>query len=331
MKIPEVVKAVDRVVYWVFKNVLGKKKHLSYRYLFQRLRYVRSVGRDLAKRPVDRIVFENHPTLLMSLRMRGNGERYEGRYFYHVHNILSGFYGCEKEMLGCRKVLGVSGYALREIAKLAQGRFSASRLAMLRNKVDEGIFTGMLGEDEALALRIKHGIPDGARVVLFGGRLCPEKGALELVEAFAKVETRGSRFCSFSGPIYYGSKMKSEYEMKLSSAAESFGGDRIIFTGFVKHEEMPSYYADGGRRRCPFGLERLGPSCGNRAPYRETARRDHRDGRHSRIRHGWRRFRHLARGRRSCGQPRQIYRRDPRRQHPACSKRRCRLERQVLL
>ena len=36
--------------------------------------------------------------------------------------------------------------------------------------------------------------------------------------------------------------MKSEYEMKLSSAAESLG-DRIIFTGFVKHEEMPSYYA----------------------------------------------------------------------------------------
>lgn len=241
VKIPEVVKAVDRVVYWVFKNVLGKKKHLSYRYLFQRLRYVRSVGRDLAKRPVDRIVFENHPTLLMSLRMRGNGERYEGRYFYHVHNILSGFYGCEKEMLGCRKVLGVSGYALREIAKLAQGRFSASRLAMHRNKVDEGIFTGMLGEDEALALRIKHGIPDGARVVLFGGRLCPEKGALELVEAFAKVETEEAVLLVL-GSYYYGSKMKSEYEMKLSSAAESLG-DRIIFTGFVKHEEMPSYYA----------------------------------------------------------------------------------------
>ena len=241
VKIPAIVEYIDRAVYRVFKDILRKEKHLSYRYLFQRLGYVRAVGRDLAKKPVDRIVFENHPTLLMSLRTRGNAKQYEGKYFYHMHNILSGFYGCEKEMLGCRKILGVSGYALREMEKLAQSRLSASQLAVFRNKVDEGIFTGMLGEDEALALRSKHGVPEGARVVLFGGRLCPEKGALELIEAFAKVETEEAVLLVL-GSYYYGSKMKSEYEKRLSSAAESLE-DRIIFTGFVKHEEMPAYYA----------------------------------------------------------------------------------------
>lgn len=241
VRTPTVVRAADHIVYFLAKNVLRKEKHMSYRYIFQRLHFIRKVGKGLAEEPVDRILFENHPTLLMALRVAGNRERYAGKYDYHMHNSPSGFFGCEEEFLGCRKVIGVSRYILGEAERLTGGRIDASRLVVLRNRVDDAAFSGRIDKGQLDALRENLGIPAGAKVVLFGGRLCSEKGALELVQAFGRLRD-ASAVLLVLGSYYYGSKMKSEYEERLGVAAESLG-DRIKFTGFVEHEKMPLYYA----------------------------------------------------------------------------------------
>lgn len=238
---PLPVRAADCLIYFIAKVVLRKKRHFSYRYILQRLWFIRSVGKGLAKEPVDRIVFENSPTLLMALRVKGNRERYADKWMYHMHNIVPSFFGCEEDMLACRKVLGVSEYALRELQEFSGNRFDASRLVVLRNKVDERVFTGKISPERAAELRTRHGIADDAKIVLFGGRLTPEKGALELIKAFGKLADMNAVLLVV-GAYYYGSKMKSEYEERLETAAKSLG-DRIVFTGFVAHDEMPDYYA----------------------------------------------------------------------------------------
>lgn len=238
---PLLVRAGDRFIYFVAKDILRKKKHLSYRYILQRLWFIRTVGKGLAEEPVDRIVFENSPTLLMALRVKDNRQRYAGKWMYHMHNVVPSFFGCEDDMLACRKVLGVSEYALGELQKFAGNKFDESKLVVLRNKVDEKVFTGEIAPERAAELRARHGIADDAKVVLFGGRLTPEKGALELIEAFGKLGDVNAVLLVV-GAYYYGSQMKSEYEERLEAAAKSLGG-RIVFTGFVAHDEMPDYYA----------------------------------------------------------------------------------------
>ena len=238
---PLLVRAGDRFIYFVAKDILRKKKHLSYRYILQRLWFIRTVGKGLAEEPVDRIVFENSPTLLMALRVKDNRQRYAGKWMYHMHNIVPSFFGCEDDILACRKVLGVSEYALGELQKFAGNKFDESKLVVLRNKVDEKVFTGEIAPERAAELRARHGIDDDAKVVLFGGRLTPEKGALELIEAFGKLGDVNAVLLVV-GAYYYGSQMKSEYEERLEAAAKSLGG-RIVFTGFVAHDEMPDYYA----------------------------------------------------------------------------------------
>lgn len=239
--VPLPVLAGDRIIYFIAKDILRKTKHLSYRYILQRLWFIRSVGKGLAKEPVDRIVFENSPTLLMALRVKDNRDRYANKWMYHMHNILPSFFGCEEDMLACRKVLGVSEYVLRELREFSGNRFDERKLVVLRNRVDERAFTGEISPERAQGLREKHCIPEGAKVVLFGGRLTSEKGALELIEAFGKLGDMNVVLLVL-GSYYYGSKMCSEYEIRLQEAAKSLG-ERIIFTGFVAHDEMPDYYA----------------------------------------------------------------------------------------
>lgn len=241
VKTPVIIRALDRVVYFLAKDVLRKKKHMSYRYIFQRLHFIRSVGKGLALDPVDRVVFENSPTLFMTMRVAGNRERYANRCIYHMHNVIPGFFGCEKEFFASRRVLGVSRYTLDELEKLAGGRIEASKLVVLRNRVDESVFTGQISDERRRELRERHGIPDGSKVVLFGGRLTPEKGALELIEAFGELGDVDVVLLVL-GSYYYGSKMKSEYEERLEATARSLG-KRIIFTGYVDHSEMQDYYA----------------------------------------------------------------------------------------
>lgn len=241
VKTPIVLRAVDRLIYLFAKHVLKKQKHMSYRYILQRLHFISVVGRQLASNPVDRIVFENHPSLLMALKMSGNSERYRGRYFYHMHNVFPSFFGCRDQLLGARKILGVSNYVLRELSILSEGAIESRRMQVLRNRVDEKIFTGIRNQGVDRELREKYSIPKDAKIVLFSGRLNPEKGALEVIEAWARVHTQNAVLL-IVGSYYYGSSMKSDYEKTLESAARFVGSD-VRFTGFVAHDEMPRLYA----------------------------------------------------------------------------------------
>lgn len=240
-QVPMLIRIADKIIYCIAKNVLHRNKHLSYRYVLQRMLFIYNTGRALAAESFDRIVFENSPSLLLALHISNNKKIYMNKYIYHMHNIIPSFFGCEDDMLACRKVLGVSNYALNELQKFSGGKFDDARLAVLRNNVDERVFTGKISLARDRELRRRYGIPNDAKIILFGGRLTPEKGALEMVRAFSKLVDMNV-YLLIMGSYYYGSKMRSDYEQHVEQAAREYS-DRIVFTGFIPHSEMPDYYA----------------------------------------------------------------------------------------
>lgn len=238
---PSFIQLADKIIYFISKRLLHKEKHLSYRFILQRLHYIWAVGRHLSKNDVDKVVFENHPTLLGALRISDNESHYKDRVYYHMHNLLPSFFGLKKELMGCRRILGVSDYVLNELYSASGEELNRSQLVKVANKVDESQFTGKLSADKNRELRQKHGIPESSPIVLFGGRLCEEKGALELIKAFGLLPQRNATLLIL-GSYYYGSGMKSSYELELEECAKELG-DRIKFTGFIDHDAMPDYYA----------------------------------------------------------------------------------------
>lgn len=254
IKTPMLVKAADRCIYWAAKYILRKKKLMSYRYIAQRLWYIRKVAKALSKddasgrAPFDKVMIENHATLFMTMQKYGNAERYADKVYYHLHNEVTNDFGCKHEIAGVKKVLGVSNYIVGTLDKFlrehGEGGLKPEQKAVWRNGVDASRFGSDEAKHKAKAFRAKYGISDDDIVFLFSGRLTPEKGAEELLEAFTQVAAQvPNAKLVVAGAFFFNSNIKSSFEQKLHDlASQPQVKERIIFTGFVDYNDMPALY-----------------------------------------------------------------------------------------
>lgn len=237
---PALVRALDGVVYWAAKNLLQVRKNMSFRYIFQRLWFIRAVGARLAEADHDAVVIENHATLFGVLRRRGNSDRYRGRVFYHLHNEVTRDFGNADEIVAVKRVLGVSSYINGTLHR-RYPEMSDSQFTVLRNAVDSSRFGTPAAEAEGRRLRASWGVGEDDIVFLFSGRLTAEKGAKELLQSFVLADLPNAKLV-IAGGYFFGTGLTSEFERELRSLATQ-AGERIVFTGFVPYEQMPAVYA----------------------------------------------------------------------------------------
>ncbi len=237
---PAIVRAMDGAVYWIVKHILRASKNMSFRYVLQRLWFIRAVGARLAAADHDAVVVENHPTLFAALRRRGNSSRYRDRVFFHLHNEVTRDFGNADEIVEVKRVLGVSSY----INHTLQRRFPEmcdDQFTVLRNAVDTTRFGTAESETEGNKLRSEWGVGRDDVVFLYSGRLTAEKGAGELLQAFVGADLSNAKLVLVGG-YFFGTGLTSEFETRLRDLA-SEAGDRIVFTGYVPYERMPEIYA----------------------------------------------------------------------------------------
>lgn len=240
VKPPAVVRALDAAAYRVAKHVLRIRKNMSFRFVFQRLWFIRAVGVRLARADHERVVIENHATLFGVLRRHGNSARYRDHVFFHLHNEVTRDFGSGSEIVAVKRVLGVSSF----INGTLQRRFPRIRddqLAVLRNAVDVARFGTPAAEAAGTRLRAQWGVAETDVVFLFSGRLTAEKGAEELLEAFLLADLPNAKLV-FAGGYFFGTGLTSEFERRLRTLAAQ-AGDRIQFTGYVSYDQMPGVYA----------------------------------------------------------------------------------------
>ncbi len=231
---------LDRIIYFLAKNVLKKANHMSYRYILQRLNYIGKVSRILQKNTYDKVMLENHSTLFKVIQKRKNAKKYEGRYYYHIHNEIKSTFGCKKVMLGTKRVIAVSDYINRTLSDFLGG-FPKEKMTVLRNCVDTERFSKEDNRALVPQLRRQYGIQDDEKVLLFTGRLTREKGIRELLLAFHMLSDPKVRLV-VAGGYFFGSGMQGSFEEELKTLAKQ-AGDRIVFTGFVPYTQMPALYA----------------------------------------------------------------------------------------
>ena len=88
------------------------------------------------------------------------------------------------------------------------------------------------------SIRVKHQLEETDVVVLYCGRLSPEKGALQLIQAVQKVPN-----CKLIvvGGANFSSNAQTDYVKSLKEAANKCDG-RVIFTGYLKdHNDLKKY------------------------------------------------------------------------------------------
>lgn len=240
VKIPAVIQLADKVVYYIVKNIFYKSKSMSYRYIIQRLYYIDCVANALKKNDYDKVVLENHATLFMTLKKHENYKKYNGKYYYHLHNVVTNGYGCNDIIANCKKVIGVSDY-INNTLKSFLGEKDKNTYCVLKNRIDRNQFAVNLTAKERHEIRKQFGVVDEDKVVLFSGRFNPEKGIKELLLAFEDVKSENVKLLIVGG-YYFGSDMDSPFEREMYELAEDMK-ERVVFTGFIPYSKMPSVYA----------------------------------------------------------------------------------------
>lgn len=89
--------------------------------------------------------------------------------------------------------------------------------------------------------RAKLGVKEDDFLVVFSGRVIPEKGILELIKAIKLVNDIANLKLLIIGASFYGKDTSvSPYMRKLMDEAEPIK-DKVIFTGYVNYPDMPAY------------------------------------------------------------------------------------------
>ena len=89
-------------------------------------------------------------------------------------------------------------------------------------------------------LRTQLGFTDEDFVVLYCGRLDPDKGIHKLMEAIAALHEPHIKLLIVGSP-FFARTQQSAFQRKLEQQAKSLG-NRVQFTGYIPNEDLPDYY-----------------------------------------------------------------------------------------
>ena len=237
VRIPVVIRWFDWLLFWVVTNIFRKGKNMSYRYIFQRVYYIGWVSYYLKRHQFDRVVLENHATLLWIIRLFNNTKKYAGKYYYHMHNTIPNFYHCQEIFEKAAAIIGVSLYILTTLPSDVQ---SHVKTVVLKNRVDESQFKLQLSHETEHNLRQQFRLGN-KKVVLFTGRFSPVKGIKQLLQAWAILKPTNAVLLIVGG-AYFKSDIKTKFEEEMAKLATQMA-DSVRVTGFIDYQKIPLLYA----------------------------------------------------------------------------------------
>lgn len=161
-------------------------------------------------------------------------KKIEGKcIYYHVHSdyLSNSTFNIDKILHNTDRFIAVSEFIKRQLLKV--NGIDTNHVLVLKNAID--LKEKQYVDSELVEIRRKCQLIDDDFVVVFCGRLSPEKGCLELIEAVNKLDD--VKLLVLGGETF-GSNKTTSYVQKL----RDISGDNIIFLGYVKHEEIYKYF-----------------------------------------------------------------------------------------
>jgi len=227
LKVPRMIALLDRIYDKLARTFSCKKsRRLLDRILLLKLKH----------QQYDRIVVENISSLYRCIV----GHRGVQKVYFHMHNNIDLYRSRADLQALCERgdiVWTVSDHMKKELLRL----MPMMRCEVFYNGVDRFRFAPVTDRECILRFRGQRGIQKDTFVFLYSGRFIPEKGVLELMQAFRAVRERFPQtILMIVGKALFETQKLTPYQKKLESTAKQIPG--IVFTGFVEPEKMPEVY-----------------------------------------------------------------------------------------
>ncbi len=180
----------------------------------------------------DVIIFENYKDPLLKKYVKSFGKN---KLFYHVHSDLTGkiIFNLPREV----GLIAVSDFVRKTILKNNRNKNLLSYV--LPNCANDSFFQ-QITENERVALRRRLGFSQNDFVVIYCGRIVPEKGVMQLMQAVLRTP-KNIKLLIIGGILKNNQSIKTKYISAVNQLATSHD-DKIKFTGFLDNQELYRYY-----------------------------------------------------------------------------------------
>ena len=223
------------------KIVRLKNKFITlFRRIFKReisYTYAQQVCKILKKNEYDKVIIEGDINLVKPISKFIDKDKI---YLHIHHNALEKNKDRYNIYDRCKKIITVSDY----ITKVTQDSIykNSEKIVTMKNCINTKMFYKYLYKSESNILRNKYNIGNDEIVILFSGRLIPQKGVKELIIAFTEICNQYKTRLVIIGNSGFGNQVTNEYDIELMQLAEKTN-EKIIFTGFIHNTELPKYHA----------------------------------------------------------------------------------------
>ena len=137
------------------------------------------------------------------------------------------------------KILSISEYLTKKIISVC-GNEIKKNIFILKNGFNCEKFNQELTEKQKIELKDNLQIESDKKIILFAGRITPEKGIKELLEAYEKIDN-DNIVLLIVGSHNFGANNTSNFEQNIKNKVESLK-EKIKFTGYIDYDNMWKYY-----------------------------------------------------------------------------------------
>jgi glycosyltransferase involved in cell wall biosynthesis len=198
--------------------------------------YLDEALKDIRRKHFDVIVVENRPGY--ALRLKGITQ---ARLVYHLHNEkLNRQVPRFQEIYDAAdRILTVSDYIRRNVMTINP---HDRKTHTLHNGIDLAAFCRKGDASRKGDVSRKDiGLGDEDFVVVFSGRVNPDKGIAQLVEAFALLDAYPHIKLMVVGSSFFGNASTDDPFITALKQKAAPLEERILFTGFIPYARMPAY------------------------------------------------------------------------------------------
>lgn len=196
--------------------------------------YLEQALQHIQNHDYDAVIVENRPGYVLKL-----ASQTPARIILHLHNdFLNSSIPHAKEIYdSATRIITISDFITSRVRTI---QADDKKCVMVYNGLDLDRFSP---EHATPANRESLGIGQDDFVLIFTGRVIPEKGIDKLIQAMLLLkEYQHIRLLVLGSSFYANEQTDNEFVSNLKERARELG-DRLIFTGYTPYEKVPSMLA----------------------------------------------------------------------------------------
>ena len=217
------------------KRLLYTKQHGDGYYHHSIEFFLHEAKKDLRRKHFDVIIVENRPAFVLNLTDGNEKTAHAQRYVLHLHNdfLHTGTLLASAIYEKYDRIVGVSDYITDRVNEIDTIKQKA---VTVYNSIDVSLFTNATPRK-----RESMGLSSSDFIIVYSGRLNEEKGILELVQAIKKCGDIPHLKLLVIGASSYGrDEHPTPFVKQLEAETETIK-DKVLYTGFVSYEQIPSF------------------------------------------------------------------------------------------